>query len=270
MSISDSLSINLTNGATNNFNTYATIDVYSSSNNQIVSANTGNYVLSLLNIRGSNLIALTGTMILPYTAGQSFPLYITFRLKTNTLTTGDYLQIDFGNWVLDTAPTGQTIFKYQISGNKYWVPSNGTKLTGNIWKIPVYSSSYTMPSGTTITLWVDTFAPNSYYGANVPSIQWNTFQIYAYKSGGTLVEQNIYRIWTEPYGHASLSVSAALSYIGASSVYEFSVTPNISASAGDTILIEFTTSDGLTTSNLFSNTLGASISAPYPGQFDCN
>ena len=270
MSISDSLGINATTGSNNNFNTYATVDVFSSANNPIVSANTASYTLALSNVRGSPLLSLSGTMNTPYTSGQSFPLYITFQLKTNTLTGGDYLQVDFGNWVLDTATTGQTIFKYQISGNIYWVPVNGTKLTGNMFKIPVYSSAYQMPAGYTITLWVDTFAPTSYYGAKIPSIQWNTFKIYAYKTGGSLVEQNVFRIWTEPYGHSSFAVTPALTYVLAQTLYEFTVTPNISASAGDTILIEFTTNDGLTTSNLFSNTLGASISAPYPGQFDCS
>lgn len=196
MAISDSMSINGTLGSTNNFNTYVTVDVYSSTAKPIVTANTSSYTLALSNIRGSNLVALSGTMIYPYTSGQAFPLYITYQLRSNTLTNGDYLQVDFGNWVLDAATTGQPIFKYQISGNTYWVPVNGTKLAGNMWKVPVYSSAYTMPAGSLITLWVDTFAPTSYYGANIPSIQWNNFKIYAYKSGGSLVEQNVYRIWT--------------------------------------------------------------------------
>lgn len=155
----------------------------------------------------------------PYTAGQAFPLYITFQLNTNSLVGGDYLQVDFGNWVLDAATTGTAIFKYQVSGNIYWVPVNGTKLTGNMYKVPVYSSTYPMNAGSTITLWVDTFAPTSYYGASVSSTQWNTFKIYAYKSAGTLVEQNIYRIWTEPFGHSSLVVTPALTYVGATTLY---------------------------------------------------
>jgi len=196
MYISDTLSINSTLGSNNNFNTYATVAVYSSAGNQIVSANTNSYTLVLSNVRGSNLITLSGTMTNPYSSGQSFPLYITFQLNTHTLVNGDYLQVDFGSWVLDAASTGNSIFKYQIAGNIYWVPINGTKVSGNIYQLPIYSSSYSMPAGSTITLWVDTFAPTAYYGASVPSTQWNTFKIYAYKSGGTLVEQNIYRIWT--------------------------------------------------------------------------
>jgi hypothetical protein len=195
MSISDSLSINSTSGSNNNFNTYASILVYSSAGNLIVSGNTNSYTLALSHIRGSNLLTLSGTMTNPYTAGQAFPLYITFRLTTYNLVAGDYLQVDFGNWVLDTATAGTSIFKYQVSGNIYWVPVNGTKLSGNMWKVPVYSSAYPMNAGATITLWVDTFAPTSYYGARVSSTQWNSFKIYAYK-GGSLVEQDVYRIWT--------------------------------------------------------------------------
>ena len=183
MYISDSLSINSTSGSNNNFATYATVSVYSSASNLIVSANTLSYSLVLSNIRGSNLIGLTGTMTNPYSPGQAFPLYITFRLTSNTLVAGDYLQVDFGNWILDVATTGTRIFKYQVSGNIYWVPVNGTKLSGNMFKVPVYSSSYPMNAGATITLWVDTFAPTTYYGAKVSASQWNSFKIYAYKSG---------------------------------------------------------------------------------------
>lgn len=120
-------------------------------------------------------------MTIPYTPSNSFPLYITFQLKTNTLVSGDYLQIDFGNWVLDTATTGTQLFKYQLSGSIYWIPSAATLVSGNIYKVPVYSN-YSMNAATQITLWVDTFVPTSYYGAQVDSIKWNTFKIYAYKS----------------------------------------------------------------------------------------
>ena len=79
----------------------------------------------------------------------------------------------------------------------------------------------------------------------------------------------MFRVWTEPYGHPSLVVSAVLNYVGVSTLYEFSVTPNVSASAGDTILIEFTTADGLEKS-LFSITLGLSIVGLNLGSFDCS
>jgi hypothetical protein len=133
-------------------------------------------------------------MTLPYTKGNSFPLFITFQLNTHTLTNGDYLVVDFGNWVLDTATSGVQVFKYQISGNIYWVPSAATLVSGNIYNVPVYSN-YSMTAGTPITLNVDTLVPTSYYGAMDNNIQWNNFKIYAYHSS-TLVEQSITRIWT--------------------------------------------------------------------------
>ena len=244
-----------------------TITVISSKGTNIVSAGTNNLGLNLVTTKGCDALGLTGTMNRPYVAGSAFPLFITFRLTTNTLNDGDYLQVDFGNWVLDPASTGIQSFKYQVSGNIYWVPSAATLVSGNIYKIPVYLN-YSMNSGATITIRVNTFAPDTYYGARVPQSQWNNFKIWAYKSN-VLVEQQVFRVWTEPYGHPSLAVSAVLNYVGVSTLYEFAVTPNVSASAGDTILIEFTTADGLETS-LFSNTLGASITAPNPGSFDCN
>jgi len=77
-------------------------------------------------------------MIRPYSKGNAFPLYIVFKLKSNSLVVGDYIQIDFGSWVLDVATAGQQIFKYQVSGNDYWVPSAATLVSGNVYKIPVY------------------------------------------------------------------------------------------------------------------------------------
>lgn len=141
----------------------------------------------MANIRGSNSIGLSGTMNIPYSAGSAFPLFITFQLRSHTLQNGDYLQIDFGDWILDTADTGVRVFKYQIAGNKYWVPSAATHVLDNIFKVPVYSN-YSMTAGTQITLWVDTHAPTAYYGAKATKDQWNTFKIYAY-DGTTLVEQ---------------------------------------------------------------------------------
>jgi hypothetical protein len=229
MQISDALTAN---GTT--YGAYATVTVVSSAGNNIISQNTASYNI-ITTQRGSDLLSLSSTMNTPYTQGTTFPLYITFRLNTNNLLTGDYILVDFGSWVLDPATTGVQVFKYQLSGNTYWVPSSATLVSGNIYKVPVYNN-YSMSAGTNILLWVDTFAPTNYYGAMVGSTQWNTFKIYAYKSG-SLVEQNVYKIWTEPYGHVSLAVTPNLNYVGATTRYEFSVTPNISASAGDTILI---------------------------------
>ena len=55
-----------------------------------------------------------------------------------------------------------------------------------------------------------------------------------------------------------MDVQPALDYINAVSIYEFTVTPNVSVTAGSYINIEFTTGDGLY-SDLFSTSLGKTI-----------
>ena len=75
-----------------------------------------------------------------------------------------------------------------------------------------------MTANSVITLLVDTFAPDTYYGAKVPSDQWNQFKIYAYKNN-VLKEQKVHRVWTEPFGHASFSLTPVLKYVGASTLY---------------------------------------------------
>jgi hypothetical protein len=200
LSSSASLSISLylqlanlnTNGSVYYYPT-VNIVVFSSAGNVIINADTNSYSL-LLTQTGPISLSLSGTMTVPYTKGNSFPLFITFQLKTNTLVSGDYLVVDFGNWVLDAATAGVRIFKYQLAGAIYWVPSSATLVSGNIYNVPVYLN-YSMTAGVTITLNVDTLAPSSYYGAMNNAIQWNSFKIYAYKSS-TLVEQQITRIWT--------------------------------------------------------------------------
>ena len=201
---------------TNVYSTTVNIVVYTSPSVQIINANTVSLTLTLTEVGSLNL-GLSGTMVQHYINGNAFPLYITFQLNSDTLNSGDYIQIDFGNWVLDPATTGTQIFKYQLSGTIYWVPSTATLVSGNIYKVPVYNN-YSMNAATQITLWVDTFAPNNYYGAKDNALMWNTFKIYAYKSG-SLVEQAITRIWTEPYGHASFVATPVLNYVGVVSMW---------------------------------------------------
>ena len=126
--------------ASNTIGTYSssvTIDVLSAATNTIITANTASLTITTT-VYGSPTLALSNKMIFPYTTGNSFPLFIVFKLRTNSLVVGDYIQIDFGNWVIDVASSGQQIFKYQVSGNDYWVPSAATLVSGNIYKIPVY------------------------------------------------------------------------------------------------------------------------------------
>lgn len=203
--------LKINNIAVNTYTDSVDIIVYSSSAlRTIIDANTNPYSLAVTQIGSLNL-DLSGTMVRPYTSDTSFPLYITFQLKSYSLVDGDWIQIDFGNWVLDTASTGVQVFKYKIAGNIYWVPSKATLVSGNIYKIPVYSN-YSMPVNNQITLWVDTFAPTSYYGAKSSSTKWNIFKIFAYKSSA-VVEQEIIKVWTEPYGHPSFTATPAHNYI---------------------------------------------------------
>ena len=73
------------------------------------------------------------------------------------------------------------------------------------------------------------------------------------------LEHQYLRHWIQPYQATSLSVQPILNYINAVSAYSVSFTPNASASAGDVISLEFTTSDSFYTSTLFSNTLGLPV-----------
>ena len=155
----------LTNGT--NYTADTTITVISSGDNNIISDNSNPVSLNLSPVKGCNSVGLHGTMTNPYSKGSAFPLFITFKLKSHTLTNGDHIEVDFGNWVLDTAQTGVQVFKYKIAGNIYWVPSSSTLVSGNRYKIPVYKN-YSMTANSAVTLWVDTFAPDSYYGAKAP------------------------------------------------------------------------------------------------------
>ena len=91
-----------------------------------------------------------------------------------------------------------------------------------------------------------------------PTQQWNNLKIEAYNSADTLLEHQYQRVWIEPYQHHSLDVKPILKHVGAQTLYEFTFTPNVSASVGDVIVIEFATADGYQTS-LFDDTLGFTI-----------
>lgn len=94
--------------AANNIGAYSSsvnIVVYSSTASTIINANTASLSYTTV-MSGPSSVALSGSMIRPYSKGNAFPLYIVFKLRSNTLVTGDYLQIDFGSWVLDDATLG--------------------------------------------------------------------------------------------------------------------------------------------------------------------
>jgi hypothetical protein len=129
------------NASANVYTQSVNIMAYSSTNAIIINANTNTLTVTLAQ-SGSLSLGLSGTMTQPYLVGNSFPLYIVFKLTLNTLTSANsaYIQVDLGNWVLDTAASGQQIFKYQLSGTNYWVPSAATLVSGNIYKVPVYNN----------------------------------------------------------------------------------------------------------------------------------
>ena len=80
----------LSNGTLYN-NTDTTIRVISSNDNNIIQDNSDQLPLSISAVKGCNSLGIHGMMTNPYAKGSSFPLYITFRLKTHTLTNGDHL-----------------------------------------------------------------------------------------------------------------------------------------------------------------------------------
>lgn len=142
----------------------------------------------------------------------------TFTLNTNTLGTGDYVTVDFGNWTIDPSLEGRTIWKYKVGSNIYWVPADVTLVSGNIYKIPVYTG-FSMTTGQVITVRVYNELPDAFNGIYFPNHQWNYLVIKAYNSANTLLQHQYTRIWIEPYQHTSLQVTPILKYAGATTIY---------------------------------------------------
>lgn len=115
-----------------------------------------------------------------------------------------------------------------------------------------------MTQDQTIVIRVRQVLPDSKYGIEFPEDQWSYLTIEAFDSSDTRLEHQYRRIWIEPYQHTSLEVTPILKYVEAVTMYEFTFTPNISATAGDILSIEFTTADGLM-DNLFPEDLGKTI-----------
>jgi hypothetical protein len=95
------------NASANVYTQSVNIVAYSSTDAIIINANTNTLTITLTQT-GSLALGLSGTMVQPYRVGNSFPLYIVFQLRSNTLTSANsgHLQIDLGNWVLDSATLG--------------------------------------------------------------------------------------------------------------------------------------------------------------------
>jgi hypothetical protein len=146
-------------------------------------------------------------------------LDFTFTLTSNTLSNGDYVQVDFGNWTIDPASIeGRLIWKYKVGSNIYWVPAAATLVSGNIYKIPVYQN-YSMTAGQLISVKVFQELPDAYQGVYFTQQQFNYLIIKAYNSAGTVLEHQYVRLWIEPYQHTTLQVTPILTYTGATTLY---------------------------------------------------
>lgn len=116
-------------------------------------------------------------------------------MTSNTLGTGDYFTVDFGDWTVDPAAIeGLLIWKYKVGSNIYWVPASATLVSGNVYKIPVFQN-YTMPSGQLIQVKVLQDLPDSYSGLYFTQHQFNYLTIKAYNAANTLLEHQYIRLW---------------------------------------------------------------------------
>jgi hypothetical protein len=100
------------------------------------------------------------------TMTTSRELYFSFTLASNSLGANQYVTVDFGTWTIDAATSGNVICKYKVGSNLYWVPAVFTLVSGNIYKIGVYSnqSTYSMPAGSKIIVRIDHINPDAYHG----------------------------------------------------------------------------------------------------------
>ncbi len=154
-----------------------------------------------------------------------------------------------GSWTVGTpSATGSVSWKYKQGNWVYWVPITVTQQTNNSvvpagtwYKVPVYSN-YSMSPGQTISLSVSHVMPTDFNGVKVTNSLYNYMTIQAYKSG-SLVEQQVLKVWIPTDGIVSFTATPALTYLGAVGLYTFTITPNVAVNAGDFISVEFTTYD---------------------------
>ena len=151
--------------------------------------------------------------------GNSQELDIVFRLASHTLTSGSYIAIDFGDWTIDPVQTGgKIVWKYQVGNYIYWVPTEATNPSANIYHVPVYSN-YSMTANQDIKVKIFHLLPDTHDGVYFPQDQWNNLKIYAYNSANTVLEHQYAHIWIEPYHHTSLMVTPILKYVEAVTLY---------------------------------------------------
>ena len=115
---------------------------------------------------------LENAMRYKFMKGTSRSLYVQFKLAANSLGQNQYVQIDFGNWQIDTSSTGKVITSYQVGSNYYYVPAIYTPFNSSRYRFGIYNnvSTYSMPASNLVTLKIDHINPDNFYGVLVPNI----------------------------------------------------------------------------------------------------
>jgi hypothetical protein len=100
-----------------------------------------------------------------------------------------YVEIDFGDWQLDTSATGKVVTSYKVGSNTYYTPCVFTKVSGNKYRFGVYKnvSTYSMTANQVITLLIDHVNPDNFYGILVTKTRWNYIKITAHTSAGVVI-----------------------------------------------------------------------------------
>jgi hypothetical protein len=217
-------------------NEVVTISATSSAGNLIISGSANPINISS-SYNGLSTLSLKETTSVSLYSQTTTPMTITFTLSSYTLVsaTNDYIYLNLGNWTVGT-PTaeGRVLWKYKMSSWVYWVPVTVTQ-TGSWYQIPIYSN-YSMTPGTLISISISDILPQDFNGVKVSNPQYNYFTVQAWKNAA-LVEQQVLKLWIPPIGQNTFTVTPALTYLGATSLYTFTMTPNVNVVAGDVISV---------------------------------
>lgn len=235
------------------------ITVTSAAGKQIISGSASTITVSA-SYYGSSYLQLKEATTASLTPLATTSMTITFTLSTYSLGSGtsDYIYLNLGNWTLGTPTSeGKIVWRYKVNSWVYWVPVTVTQ-TGTWVKLPIYSN-YTMPAGSLISIYLTGVLMSDFTGLKVSGTQFNYFTIQAWKNSALVEQQNI-KVWVPPTGQSTFAVSPALTYVGATAMYTFTMTPNVNVNAGDFINVEFTTNDRLY--NFFDAALGKSFTTP--------
>lgn len=75
-----------------------------------------------------------------YTKGTARSLFLQFKLASYALGVNQYVEIDFGDWQIDTSSTGKIISSYKIGTNYYYIPAILTLVSGNRYRFGIYNN----------------------------------------------------------------------------------------------------------------------------------